>query len=498
MHVVIHAQIVLKAHVTTLLAKVLYLISFFGLLCAFTYAQENPASEVANQAVFNQIEYHINLKETDSIYAMAGVAYKKATSLSSFRVILAQIYPLGIIKGAARINFEKRIGTYKLDFNGQSLQLLLGLDSLNKIATLLFQPLKESVPGPADKKEPVAASNNRESGQDQFVDSLAMAYTRKSHKSALAIGIMTGNKTQRYFYGNTGNQGSQLPNDSTLFEIGSISKTFTATLLAYLAEKKQVSLDDMITKYLPDSLKSNPHLQRISLQQLGNHTSGLPLLPDNFEQVTSLKLTDPYRSYKLANLYSYLKNYHASVVPDSIYSYSNLGFGLLGTIISQVYSKSYNDMVKEIICKPIGLKNTTTTPDSLKQKVAKSYNTKGTELPIWNADCLAGAGALKSTVSDLLQYAKAETKLPETTLENAMAQTKQFTFQESVDSDVGLAWLTLMVNGVLVHWHNGGKAGSSSFLAFSPDKKTAVVVLSNTAESVDEMAIAIVNKLLGN
>src|SRR5690606_15437675 len=114
---------------------------------------------------------------------------------------------------------------------------------------------------------------------DRFVDSVALTYSRKGNTHALAIGIINNGKTSSYYYGETEKGSKQLPDENTLFEIGSITKTFTATLLAYFAGQQVLDLADPITKYLPDSLAGNPDLQKITLTQLANHTSGLPRLP---------------------------------------------------------------------------------------------------------------------------------------------------------------------------------------------------------------------------
>lgn len=459
------------------------------------YAQEDGLARQINQAVFNKIEYHFNLQETDSIYALAGPKFKESLSLQAFQTILTQqLYPLGQIQSAELKNFEKGMGTYKLNFLSTPMQVVLALDSSNRIATLLFQPYPgDPVPQQPQQAPPSAAASSK---LDAYVDSVALAYSRKGHTHALAIGIINAGKTSSFFYGETEEGNKQLPDENTLFEIGSISKTFTATLLAYLVQTQQVNLDDSITKYLPDSVAANPDLQQITLQQLANHTSGLPRLPTNIEASGKDHPNDPYKGYTQAHLYAYLKSYKADIPPDSIYQYSNLGYGLLGDILSAIYGKPYNETVQEIICQPLGLKNTTEHPNPDTQYVAKVYNEKGEETPIWTFDAFTAHGSLKSTVSDLLKYARAHFKMPETDLEHALALTRQFTYFNPPDTDIGLAWHMNLVGDELVYWHNGGTYGSSSYIAFTPDKKIAIVVLSNTAESVDETALAILNRIL--
>ncbi|WP_257668040.1 serine hydrolase domain-containing protein [Parapedobacter tibetensis] len=456
-------------------------------------AQENEDKKRINQAVFNKIEYHFNLQETDSIYALAGKKFTQSLSPQAFQTVMTQqMYPLGQIQSAELVTYEKGQGIYKLNFISTPLQLVLSLDSLNKIETFLFQPYKEPV---ADKPAAVAPSGNTAANFNRFVDSVALSYSRKNNTYALAIGIVNAGKTSSYYYGETEKDNKRLPDENTLFEIGSISKTFTATLLAYLSETQQLNLDDTITKYLPDSVVGNVDLKRITLKQLANHTSGLPRLPTNIN-ATATDSLNPYKGYTKEHLYTYLKTYKAAIAPDSIYQYSNLGFGILGDILSSIYGKPFNEMIQEIICQPLGLKNTTEHPDTDTQYVAKVYNKKGVETPLWTFNAITAHGSLKSTVPDLLTYAKAHFKMPETDLENALALTRQFTYFNPPDTDIGLAWHMTLIGGELVYRHVGETYGSSSFIAFSPDKKVAVVVLSNAAETVEPTGMAIIRHIL--
>lgn len=459
------------------------------------FSQEENRDQQINQAVFNKIEYHFNLQETDSIYALAGPKFKQSLSLQAFQSVMTQqLYTLGQIQSAELKSYDNGTGTYKLNFLSTPLQVVLGLDSLNRIETFLFQPYAgDPVPEPT---EAPATRGSTASKLDRYIDSVALAYSRKGHTHALAIGVVNEGKTSSYYYGETENGNKRLPDENTLFEIGSVTKTFTATLLAYLAQTQQLGIDDPITDYLPDSVAANPDLQRITLKQLANHTSGLPRMPANIDATAAPHPLDPYKDYTQADLYSFLASYRATTPPDSIYAYSNLGYGLLGDILSTVYGKPYNEMAQEIICQPLELTNTTEYPNPDSQYVAKAYNEKGQETPLWTFDAFAAHGSLKSSVKDLLTYAKAHFKMPETDLEYALAGTRQFTYFNPPDTDIGLAWHMNLVGDELIYWHNGATFGSSSYMAFSPDRKMAVVVLSNTAEPVDSVGLAILNSIL--
>lgn len=458
-------------------------------------AQTAESKQQINQAVFNKIEYHFNSQETDSIYAMAGEKFRSSLSLQAFQTVMTQqMYPLGQIQSAELISYEKEAGTYKLNFISTPLQLILSLDSLNKIETFLFQPYS---PPKVDSTTPTSSTGTAATKFDRFVDSVALSYSRRANTHALAIGVINNGKTSSYYYGETQKGNKQLPDENTLFEVGSITKIFTATLLAYSVQRQSVGLDDNITRFLPDSVASNPSLQNITLKQLANHTSGLPRLPDNLDGSREESPSDPYAGYTQAQLYTYLKTYKAEIPPDSTYLYSNLGYGLLGDILVNISGKSYNELVQEMICDTLEMRNTTVSPDADTQHLARAYDENGKETAHWTFnDAMAGAGALKSTVFDLLRFARAHFKLPETDLENALALTRQFTFFTPPDTDIGLGWHMNLAGGNLVYRHTGNTSGSSSFIALSPDRRVAVVMLSNTAEAVDSTAMAVLDFIL--
>ncbi|SUJ23973.1 D-alanyl-D-alanine-carboxypeptidase/endopeptidaseAmpH precursor [Sphingobacterium spiritivorum] len=303
-------------------------------------------------------------------------------------------------------------------------------------------------------------------------------------------------RSRLIFFGETTKGNSTLPTDISQYEIGSISKVFTATLLADLVLKNTISLDDAVTKYLPDSLKTNTDLQKITFRSLANHTSGLPRLPGNLQTVKGYTESDPYKAYDRKALYAYLKNYKATQAPGEKFEYSNLGFGLLGDLISVISKKTYNQLIQEIIAKPLSMTATADKVDPKNNQLVSVYNSKGEQVPVWNFNALAGAGVLKSTVTDLLQFARSQFKMPETDIEKAMAETKQFTYFLPPDTDMGMAWHINMLEGITFYWHNGGTNGSRSFIGIAPDEKSAVVVLSNSAVETDEYAMKILDYLL--
>ena len=152
-------------------------------------------------------------------------------------------------------------------------------------------------------------------------------------------------------------------------------------------------------------------------------------------------------------------------------------------------------MVEQVICQPLGMKSTAQhLSPALSQRFVKVYNEAGKETAAWNFDALAPCGALKSTVNNLLTYAKANMVPNDTKLSKAFQLTHKVTFTQK-DLKLGLAWHIIVVNNVEYYFHNGGTYGCSTFLAYNAEKNLAVVVLSNSGASVDAMAADLIKRI---
>lgn len=443
-------------------------------------------------SVFQIVKKYFNQKNADAIYNMAGDDFQKELSISAFSDVAdKQLFPLGKIKESSLVGFvNNSTATYKLKFDAVTLQLLINLDKRDKLALFLFQSYAE----PAENKTAlVQTSNPLKSKMDKQVDTVARTYIQKGNTVGLIVGVLNNGHITTYSYGETIKNNHKLPNADNFFEIGSITKTFTATLLAWYVNKGQVKLTDKITKFLPDSVAANPELQSITLLNLINHTSGLARIPDNLIPHASDPL-NPYKNYTKDLLYAYLKTCKLESRPGEKYAYSNLAVGLLGSILESVSGKPYSQMVHEIICKPTGMFSTDQYLNPLlAPRFVQVYNDHGDPTPAWDFDALAACGALRSTLNDMLLYTKANIHPGSNELSKAFELTHQITFARDVK--IGLAWHIIKINGVDYYFHNGGTNGSSSFLAFNPDKDIAVVVLSNAAESTDPVGMGILRKL---
>lgn len=279
--------------------------------------------------------------------------------------------------------------------------------------------------------------------------------------------------------------------EETQFEMGSISKTFTAFIVASVLEKNKISDTSLITQFLPDSLTKNKAIAHIQLLHLLNHTSGLPRLPENIG-IPQDRL-QPYANYDKEQLYYYL----SKTEPNTFgrIAYSNLGVGLAGVIAENISGKSYEQLLSEYINKPFQLKH---TGIQSAKKMPKATGYFGNEVATyWNMNVLVGAGGIKSDANDLLRYLDyiaSNQSLP--VVKSVLQKTTQLNKQVAISK----AWHTIEKEGkTLLYWHNGGTYGFSTFAAFNPTTQNSIIVVINAFNKndiADKLGIDIMTNLL--
>ncbi|WP_157815900.1 serine hydrolase [Spirosoma pollinicola] len=301
------------------------------------------------------------------------------------------------------------------------------------------------------------------------------------------VAFLENGKETYFVYGYGTSSNKQQLSKKSVFEIGSISKTFTSLLLADLVQKGKIKLDDPIDKYLPDSVKIpgfNGH--KITFADLATHTSGLPRMPDNFNPKNP---ENPYIDYGPAQLYAFLKTYQLKRAVGT-YEYSNLGVGLLGHTLSVISGKSYEQMLQDVICKPLSMKETSTLNSS--PSLTTGY-AGVTPTAHWDFDVIAGAGAIRSNVEDMMRYIKAEMGLLSSALKPAMDLTQRPIHDAGKDMKIGLGWHIRSANNDEIIWHNGGTGGYRTFAGFSKKTNKAIIILNNSGQSPDDLGFYFFN-----
>ncbi|HWZ35547.1 MAG TPA: serine hydrolase domain-containing protein [Mucilaginibacter sp.] len=462
------------------------------MLCLNANAQARQLRKT--DSVFALIKQHIATKNADAIYNLADVRFKRSIQHGDFNDFLAhELFPLGVVRKDSLISFVNNVtAAYSVKFDAVTMLLTISLSENDKLSYFKLEPYREAS---VSKPSLVASNNLLTSPFDKVIDSVVRKYIQRSNTVSISVGIIKKGTIHTYNYGEKRKGKGDMPNMGTLYEIGSITKTFTATLLAWYVNEGKLNLNDPITKYLPDSVAANPALKDINLVNLSNHTSGLPGLPGNFSAQKNYSDANPYKNYTREMLFSYLQNCKLRSRPGTEYAYSNLAVGLLGVILERVTGKPYEQLVAEIICRPLGMKSTLQHLYPLiASRSAYVYNDEAKLTPSWDFDALAACGSLKSTINDLLIYTKANMAKSDTKLSKAFELAHQITFNNG-DTQVGLGWHIIKVDGVGYLFHNGGTEGSSSFLAYNIEKGLAVILLSNAGASTDNTGVDIISKL---
>ena len=313
----------------------------------------------------------------------------------------------------------------------------------------------------------------------------------------IVIGMIADDPQERWTlgYGKLGIDDERVPDGDTVFEIGSITKVFTGTLLAQAVVNGEVRLDDPISLYLPEGVVAPEYEGRaITLLDLATHASGLPRMPTNFHPK---ERKNPYADYTFDQVYDFLSGYRLRRAPGSSFEYSNYGMGLLGNLLVRRAGRAdYEALLLDRIARPLGMDSTRVqlTPEMRSRLAAPHANYL---LPSEDFDIptLAGAGGILSTANDLLTFLAANMGMTETELLAAMQLAN--TPQRPTDGPdyIGLGWsLPKSVTGI--HQHGGRTGGYDTYLAWDPQRKIGVVVLANAAVDIDDVALQLMRGLL--
>lgn len=309
-----------------------------------------------------------------------------------------------------------------------------------------------------------------------------------------AVGMVVGTidadgKASMAAYGSPGPGSLPLDADS-VFEIGSITKVFTAILLADMVDRGEVALDDPIANYLPKNMRvPEKNGRKITLLDLSMQVSGLPRMPDNFKPANP---QNPYVDYTVEQMYDFLSRHELRRDPGALFEYSNLGVGLLGHVLTLRAGKPYEQLVKERILEPLDMDHTaiTLTP-WMQQHLAHGHNNSGAAVMNWDVGVLAGAGGLRSTMNDMLKFARANLRATD-----RLTRVMQRTHAERANAGnpamfIGMNWIIRRSDGQDVTWHNGGTAGYRTWMGFDAKRKTAAVVLTNSGHGADDLGFAL-------
>jgi len=294
------------------------------------------------------------------------------------------------------------------------------------------------------------------------------------NKAGLAIGVVKGDQERIMTYG------TAMPD--SIFEIGSITKTFTALLLARMAVEGKIHLDSPVRELLPPGVVGKPEGEEITLADLATHHSSLPDLPDN---LGSGQIPNIGAEYRNGDLYAYIAKRGARKLHDAPFRYSNLGYALLGTALADRSGTNYEDLLKRQVTAPLGLSDTTLliTREQY-ERIIRAFNARGGVLLPWEWRALAPAGTLLSTPNDLLTFLKAQLH-PERypAMSPAIVESHRIRAKANSGLEIALGWMFDPETGT--YWHDGSISGYTGYAFFNPAADYAGLVLFNRRESFD-------------
>jgi CubicO group peptidase (beta-lactamase class C family) len=427
------------------------------------------------QANFNADRY-------DEIFNRFSLEMKKAMPIEKTIEFLARLKSQGgTIESMDFIDYQqKTYAIYKTKFEKAVLAVNISLDDQNQINGLFIESYEN----------PKEIDNKTVNALSKYPQEIAEIIFSKSNdfpnNTQLSIAVIENGRTNYYGIIKLNDTIKPAENQKKIFEIGSITKVFTSTILASFVERKKIKLTDEINAYYPFTFKDNI---KINFECLANHTSGLPRLPENLDLSNEL---NPYKDYGKIEIEEYLKN--LLKLENKTYSYSNLGTGLLGYTLGLSQKTSFQNLLQKEIFDKYKMKNSFTSSQNLGNSLIKGLNKKGEMVSNWDFDVLCGAGGILSTTEDLAMFAKAQFNPKNKALE----LTRKTTFEIKGNTKIGLGWHKLeSENGKDLLWHNGGTGGYSSSIVMKVEEKTAVIILSNVSDindQIDALSYELINK----
>jgi serine-type D-Ala-D-Ala carboxypeptidase/endopeptidase len=320
---------------------------------------------------------------------------------------------------------------------------------------------------------PISATDLQSVLDKDLAEALKSGELAPATHAGVAIGVYEHGVTRVYTYG--------AAKPDSIFEIGSITKTFTGLILSQMVEQGKVKFDEPVRELLPPGTAAKPAGAEITLLDLVTQHSGLPRMPDNMHPTDP---ANPYADYTATELYAYLTKQGVARPANPGFLYSNLGFGTLGQALAVRAGIPWPELLKEEVTSPLGLKDTTValTPEQ-QARFIPGHDANHRPAHAWDLVAFAGAGAIRSSASDMLTYLEAnlhpETLKPAaTTLAAAIRQQHELRADAFPGTRIALAWLFESESGN--YWHNGGTGGYSSYAFFNPKGDYAAVVLLNT------------------
>lgn len=320
----------------------------------------------------------------------------------------------------------------------------------------------------------------RTTGDTALAADVRAAFTTDRGFTSLSAARIRGGQVT---YAGLGDAGTGPPGPDTPYELGSITKTFTAALLADAVHRGEVGLDDQVSTHLGEL--AGTAVGRSTLRALATHTAGLPPFPSS-GPVTFRVLgnENPYAG-SVADLLEATRSTRVS--KPGVYRYSNLGVALLGHALARAaHTADWPTLVGQRILDPLGMRHTVVVQDPARVPAgtAQPHHDNGWRAPVWTGPAFAPAGSSTvTTTADLATWASALLD------GSAPGSAAMDPLTDIPGGQIGLVWHVREVDGRTITWHNGATGGTRTILALDRQRGQAVLLLSSTARDADSAGL---------
>lgn len=471
--------------------KTIYTLLFTLVLSFGVQAQKTSANEVMN-SLLNKY----NKEQYADIYFEFSPVMQKEMPQADTETFFRELY----MKFGKMLDFSQKqvredgVVFYEVDFQEMMLHVLLDLDDQAKISGLEITIPENTQLNSASLQEITEAvvANEIQGIPEPYKVQFFQAIADLPNKVQFSIALHKNGKTTYYGIIKSDHKVQVIKNSDKVFEIGSITKIFTSTILAQAVVEGKIKATDLVNKQFDFEFKDGITLR---YQDLSNHSSGAVNMPENF---VPSDMQRPYIDYDFKKLQEYLQTgLHLEPEASRGYHYSNFGAAMVGNGMSRLYGKSLADLFNKYIFTPNKMTHTYVQSTLVKSPMILGVDDQSNEVPNWDYDAFFGAGGVYSTAEDIMKFAL-------TTFDpknKAMQLTQQPTFRVNDKMQMGLGWHLLEMGDGNVLFHNGGTGGYTSSMMVNPSTQTAVVILSNLSaystkmKAIDKLCIWLIKNL---
>jgi CubicO group peptidase (beta-lactamase class C family) len=452
--------------------------SLLLLVALVRFASAQIADVETSNKMASELVALLNNGDAKAVVAMASPDFLKEASPIQISGLVVSVHSLGTLGSPELILDIHEQRHYKVVVKKEgkpdrSILFVLGVESPSKYFSIGFAPYKDPVP----RTIPFRTDNKAKTSIDRAVQGAVDRYAGQNNPVGISIAVLHRGKESFFDYGQLTAGLDTLPTRKTIYEIGSITKTMTGTLVAQAVLDGRLSLDDDIRKLLPVNL-SNLEFEGkpVLLRHLVTHTSGLPGNPPGIPDDAG---ADGYEKYTHEKLLADLEAIKLKRVPGVSFSYSNMGAGLCGIILERAYGMPYESLLKKFVLDPLRMRDTgIKLTSSMDKAYASGHDSKGAMTDRWTVNGIEAAGAVRSSAADMLRFARLnlDEKNPAVKLSHQVLTPDGISpmgiFWQRKDSRTGGRCLT----------HEGGTGGFTSNVILMPERGIAVVVMMNSGE----------------